>query len=110
MRIKMLARAAAHIAGLSVLLACTACAAPMGQVAGSVVGGAGWAVMKTGGAMFKGGKFAAKETGAGVKVAGRTVKGAASGVHQEFSESDATDSGQDQIGQLSQTERTTLPY
>lgn len=110
MRIQMLARAAAQFVSVAALLACTACAAPMGQVAGNVVGGAGWAVMKGGGAMFKGGKYAAKETGKGVKVAGRTVKGAASGVHEEFSADDAAASGQDQIGQLSQTERTTLPY
>ncbi len=101
---------AAGALALAGLLACTACAGPMGMVAGNVVGGAGWAVMKGGGAMFKGGKYAARETGRGVVVAGRTVKGAASGVHEEFSEQDATQSGQDQIGQLSQTERTTLPY
>ena len=84
MRTQVLVRAAAPIALFALTLACTACAAPMGMAAGNVVGGAGWVAMKTGGVMFKGGKFAAKETGKGVVMAGRTMKGAASGVHEEF--------------------------
>ena len=111
MRTQGLTRAIAPLAILGLVITCTACAGPMGEVAGTVVGGAGWAAMKTGKAAFKGGKFAARATGNGVKVAGRTVKGAANGVHEEF-HPPVSDPGQDtdQIGQLSQAERATLPY
>jgi hypothetical protein len=54
------------------------CAAPAGEVAGNVVGGTAWVVTKTGSLAWKGGKFAVQTTG-------RTVTGAARGVHQEFS-------------------------
>ncbi len=47
-------------------LTCAACAKTVGQAAGTVVGGAAFAVLK-------GGSYA-----------GRTVKGAANGVHDEF--------------------------
>jgi hypothetical protein len=54
------------------------CAAAMGTVAGDLVGGTGWVAMKSGKLALKGGTFAAKTTG-------RTVVGAAKGVHEEFS-------------------------
>ncbi len=57
-----------------VALACTACAKTMGQAAGTVVGGGAYALMK-------GGTFAVKTTG-------RTMVGAAKGVHDEFSKKD----------------------
>ncbi len=62
------------IAAIMLALACTACAKTMGQAAGTVVGGATYAV-------FKGGSLAVKTTG-------RTFKGAAHGVHDEFSKKD----------------------
>ena len=111
MRIQGLTRAVAPIAVLALVLTCTACAGPMGEVAGNVVGGAGWAAMKGGKAAFKGGKFAARTTGKGVKIAGRTVKGAANGVHEEFNPPVAEPEPEPtQIGQLSERERATLPY
>ncbi len=62
-------RPAVALCALTVML--SACAAPMGQVAGTVAGDA---------AKFAwiGGKFAVKTTG-------RTVIGAAKGIHEEFS-------------------------
>ncbi len=64
------------VAGL--LLSCAACASQqVGTVAGDVVGGTAWVAVKGGKALFNGGKFAVKTTG-------RTVKGAATGIHEEF--------------------------
>ncbi len=61
------------------------CAASAGSVAGNVIGGAAWGAMKGGKLAWKGGSFAAK-------TAGRTVVGAAKGVHEEFSEPKASSS------------------
>ncbi len=90
MRFKALISASVLVGAAA--LALGGCAAPMGTVAGDVVGGAGWAAMKGGSYAFKGGKLAVKTTG-------RTVVGAARGVHEEFSpgqESAAADDGQSQ--------------
>ncbi len=74
--------------GLAALLilgfAVSGCAAPIGSVAGNVVGGAAWGAMKGGKLAWKGGSFAAK-------TAGKTVVGAARGVHEEFSSPDKDD-------------------
>jgi hypothetical protein len=56
-------------------------AAPVGTAAGDVVGGVAWVGMKGAGLAWKGGKYAAKVTG-------KTVVGAAKGVHEEFSKPD----------------------
>ena len=77
--------------GLTAILilgaALSGCAASMGTVAGNVAGGAGWVAMKTGSLAWKGGTIAAKATG-------RTVVGAARGVHEEFNPKDqAADAG-----------------
>ena len=72
---------------LSIGLLASGCAAGMGTVAGNVVGGTGWVAMKTGKLAWKGGSFAAKTTG-------RTVVGAARGVHEEFSGKGSSGSGQ----------------
>ncbi len=64
-------------------LCCAACAAAeTGKVAGNAVGGAAWVAMKGGGLAFKGGSFVVKTTG-------RTVVGAARGIHEEFSKPQA---------------------
>ena len=78
MRIRLRGVAAILILGLSL----SGCAAGMGSVAGNVIGGAAWGAMKGGKLAWKGGTFAAKATG-------RTVVGAAKGVHNEFSPQDA---------------------
>ncbi len=81
-----------HLGGLAAILVLGAslcgCAAGMGSVAGNVVGGAAWGAMKGGQLAWKGGTIAAKATG-------RTVVGAARGVHEEFSpkDSDAASGG-----------------
>lgn len=62
------------------------CAANMGAVAGNVVGGAAWGMMKGGQMAWKGGQIAAQATG-------KTVVGAAKGVHSEFSGQDASGAG-----------------
>ena len=98
-----LASAAAILA-----LGCTGCAAPMGEVAGNVVGRTVWVGAKTTKLAFKGGKFAARTTG-------RTVKGAAKGVHEEFSskpdeEAQTKAPARPAKVALSQNEGTTLPY
>ena len=70
------------MAALLVLgVALSGCAAPMGSAAGNVVGGVAWGAMKGGKLAWKGGSFAAK-------AAGKTVVGAAKGVHEEFSAPD----------------------
>ncbi len=61
------------------LIGLCACAAPMGEAAGTAIGGGAWTAMKVG-------KFAGKATVKTAMVAGRTVKGAAVGVHDEFSD------------------------
>ena len=78
MRIDLRGAAAILVLGASL----SGCAAGMGQVAGNVVGGAAWGAMKGGQLAWKGGSIAAKATG-------RTVVGAAKGVHNEFSPPDA---------------------
>ena len=66
-------------AGLLALLgACQGGAAGLGTAAGDVVGGTAWATIKGAKYAYIGGKFVAKTTG-------RTVVGAARGVHEEFS-------------------------
>jgi hypothetical protein len=71
------------LAAILVLGLCTSgCAASMGSVAGNVLGGAAWGAMKGGKLAWKGGEFAAKATG-------KTVVGAAKGVHEEFSPQDS---------------------
>ncbi|HEY5412494.1 MAG TPA: hypothetical protein VIJ94_17380 [Caulobacteraceae bacterium] len=75
-----------HPGGLAAILILGAglsgcAAASMGTVAGNVAGGAGWVAMKTGSLAWKGGTIAAKATG-------KTVVGAARGVHEEFSPKD----------------------
>ena len=74
MRVRSCGLAALLVLGLAI----SGCAAPMGTVAGNVVGGAAWGAMKGGKLAWKGGSFAAK-------TAGKTVVGAAKGVHEEFS-------------------------
>ncbi len=74
MRIHIRGAAAILFLGLSL----SGCAANMGAVAGNVVGGTAWGMMKGGKLAWKGGTFAAKVTG-------KTVVGAAKGVHEEFS-------------------------
>lgn len=79
-----------HIRGLAAILilgvGASGCAASMGQVAGNVIGGAAWGAMKGGKLAWKGGQLAAQATG-------KTVVGAAKGVHNEFSPQDAQGSG-----------------
>ena len=79
MRIHLRGVAAILILGVS-LSGCAA--ASMGSVAGNVMGGAAWGAMKGGQLAWKGGSIAAKATG-------KTVVGAARGVHNEFSPQDA---------------------
>jgi hypothetical protein len=70
MAVKALSRRVASTAILVLAMLCTACASSskqVGQVAGDVVGGTAWVAVK------------------GAVLAGRTVKGAAHGVHEEFS-------------------------
>ncbi len=62
------------VLGLTAVLALGGCAAAVGQAAGYAIGGAA-----------KGGLFAGKVGVKGAKLAGRTVYGAAKGVHEEFS-------------------------
>ena len=80
MRINFCGLAAVLILGVS-LSGCAA--ASMGSVAGNVVGGAAWGVMKGGQLAWKGGSFAAKTTG-------KAAVGAARGVHNEFNGDDTT--------------------
>jgi len=80
MRINFCGLAAVLILGVS-LSGCAA--ASMGSVAGNVVGGAAWGVMKGGQLAWKGGSFAAKTTG-------KAAVGAARGVHNEFNGDDST--------------------
>ena len=88
------------IIGGAALIALAGCAAPMGEAAGNVVGGAAWVGVKGSKLAFKGGKFAAKTTG-------RTVKGAAVGIHDEFSRPKDVDA---EVRQVSQREAADLPY
>jgi hypothetical protein len=92
------------------VLALAGCAGPMGEVAGDVVGGTAWAGVKGSKLLVKGGKFAAKTTG-------RTVVGAAKGVHEEFSEkpqyqtsAQPAQSQPARVAANSQREDATLPY
>ena len=75
------------IRGLAAILvlgvSMSGCAASMGTMAGNVVGGAAWGAMKGGQLAWKGGSIAAQATG-------KTVVGAAKGVHEEFSGEDPT--------------------
>jgi hypothetical protein len=98
----------AGAAAIAALLAgCAGTAAPVGTVAGDVVGGAAWAGVKGAKLAFTGGKFVAKTTG-------RTVIGAARGVHEEFSKpSEApppktADAKNGQVSQASQAQGATL--
>jgi len=107
MRIRALPLALAGAA--LALAACSSASAPMGTVAGNAIGGTAWVAVKTTKLAFKGGKFAVKTTG-------RTVKGAAKGVHEEFSskpdeeaQTKAAAAKPAQVA-LSQSESTTLPY
>jgi hypothetical protein len=77
MRMNIGGLAAVLILGVSL----TGCAASMGTVAGDVVGGAAWGLMKGGGLAWKGGTYAAK-------TAGKATVGAAKGVKNEFSGQD----------------------
>jgi hypothetical protein len=76
-----------HLGGLAAMLilgvSLSGCAAGMGSVAGNVVGGMAWGAMKGGQLAWKGGGIAAQ-------AAGKTVVGAAKGVHGEFSPGDAS--------------------
>lgn len=63
---------------IGLTLSCAGCAAVAGSAAGNVVGRTAWVAMKGGGLMWKGGRFAVRTTG-------RTVVGAARGIHEEFS-------------------------
>lgn len=92
MRIRLVLIAAAGALSLG------GCASQMGEVAGNVVGGTAWVGVKGSKAVFKGGKFAAKTTG-------RTVKGAAVGIHDEFSKPKEAE-----VQQISQRETADLPY
>lgn len=79
MRIQVRGLAAILILGVSLC----GCAAGMGSMAGNVVGGMAWGAMKGGQLAWKGGGIAAQ-------AAGKTVVGAAKGVHGEFSPGDAS--------------------
>lgn len=76
-----------HPGGLAAILilgvSLCGCAAGMGSVAGNVVGGMAWGAMKGGQLAWKGGGIAAQ-------AAGKTVVGAAKGVHGEFNPGDAS--------------------
>ena len=72
MRIKLGGLAAILILGAS-LSGCAA--ASVGSLAGNVVGGAAWGMMKGGSLAWKGGSFAAKTTGKAAVGAARGVKG-----------------------------------
>jgi len=82
MRIRLGGLAAVLILGVSL----SGCAASMGSVAGNMVGGAAWGMMKGGQLAWKGGSLAARATG-------KTVIGAAKGVHNEFSPQDSQAGG-----------------
>ncbi len=117
-----LARTIAHAAAAALLLGCGACAAPMGQAAGSAVGGATWVALKGGGAVIKTTEFAGRTTYKGARLVGRTGRGAIRGVHEEFSpkddyaeaddadadlaDADADDADSDRTAALSQDDRT----
>ena len=78
---------ACGIVAILILGLCTSgCAASMGSVAGNMVGGAAWGMMKGGKLAWKGGQLAAQATG-------KTVVGAAKGVHNEFSPQDSQAAG-----------------
>ena len=72
------AMAAAIVALMGGCASSGGAAAPMGAVAGNVVGGTAWLGVHGAKLAWKGGKLAAQTTG-------RTVVGAARGVHEEFS-------------------------
>lgn len=77
MRINFGGVAAILILGVSL----SGCAASAGQVAGDVIGGAAWGLMKGGGLAWKGGTYVAQ-------TAGKGAVGAAKGVKNEFSGQD----------------------
>ena len=114
------------LVGVMVLAAaCSGCAGaakPIGTAAGELIGGTAWVTSKGAKLAFKGGKFAAKTTG-------RTVVGAARGVHEEFSKPEGASAAQTaaaqtpaaqggaaktaaartgQVSQLSQSQRAAL--
>ena len=114
MRIPVRFPAALLTFALGLMLIAAGCAAPMGQAAGTIAGGAGWIGLKAGKVAWTGGKFAVKTTG-------RTVIGAAKGIHEEFSpkteqrvaRDDRYDDrrparADDRVGDLSQRQGATL--
>jgi hypothetical protein len=79
MRMQACGLAAILILGSSV----SGCAANVGAVAGNVVGGAAWGLMKGGQLAWKGGTVAAQATG-------KAAVGAAKDVHDKLSPQDAS--------------------
>ena len=81
---RSLVRRAAPLLILGLGLMCTGCAAAMGQVAGSAIGGLGWVGMKGGKYAYKGGEYAVKGGVGVVKVVGETGVAAGKAANQEF--------------------------
>lgn len=81
---RSLARRAAPVLILGLGLMCTGCAAAMGQVAGSAIGGLGWVGMNGGKYVYKGGTYVAKGGVGAVKVVGETGIAAGKAVNEEF--------------------------
>ena len=77
-------RRAAPILILGLGLMCTGCAAVMGEVAGSAIGGLGWVGMKGGKYAYKGGTYAVKGGVGVVKVVGETGIAAGKAANEEF--------------------------
>ena len=103
-------RIAALVGVMALALACSGCAGsakPIGMAAGEVLGGTAWVTQKGAKLAFKGGKFAVRTTG-------RTVVGAARGVHEEFSKPAEASAAKTatartgQVSQLSQGQRAAL--
>ncbi len=95
-------------AALGAMIALQGCASTIGKAAGYTVGGAAWVGVKGSKLAWKGGKLAAKTTG-------RTVKGAATGIHDEFSKPGQSEPqtqtlAQSDVRQASQRETADLPY
>jgi len=78
-------RRAAPVLILGLGLMCTGCAAAMGEVAGSTLGGIGWVGMKGGKYAYKGGTYAVKGGVGAAKVVGKTGLAAGKAVNEEFS-------------------------
>jgi hypothetical protein len=91
-------RRVAPVLILGLGLMCTGCAAAMGQVAGSTIGGIGWVGMKSGKYAYKGGTYAVKGGVGAVKVVGETGVAAGKAVNEQFGPEPA----QKDLGNLAQ--------